>query len=107
MKSARSAWYFAADRLASRPRTTTAPWLVQTLQAHLFRLRGTKVTSNVENSGLTIVAASRPLSNRINFNPAVRPLSSPIWVKEIPRQSPVWAIESKGDAGREMGLAAL
>jgi hypothetical protein len=71
MKSARSAWYFAADRLDSRPCATTAPWLLLMLQAHLFRLRGTKVTSNVGNSGLTIVAASRHASNPTNLNPEV------------------------------------
>jgi len=40
------------------------------LQAHLFRLRGNNVTSNVENSGLTIVAASRHASNLTKLNPA-------------------------------------
>lgn len=107
MKSARSAWYFAAYRLDSRPRTTTAPPLVQTLQTHLFRLRCTKVTSNVENSDLTIVAASHPATNRTNLNPEVRSLSSPIWVKEdlpMPGQGLVWAVGRKGDEGCVCGI---
>jgi len=33
------------------------------LQAHLFRLRGTNVISNVGNSGLTILAVSRHASS--------------------------------------------
>jgi hypothetical protein len=68
MKSALSAWYFAAGRLGSRPCTTTAPSLVQMLQVH-FLLRCTKITSNIENAGLTIAAASRQTSNLDRLEP--------------------------------------
>jgi hypothetical protein len=69
MNSALSAWYFAADRLDSRPCATTAPWLVQMVQAHLRRLRCTTLRSNIGNSGLTIAAASRQTFNLTDLNP--------------------------------------
>ena len=68
MKSALSAWYFAAGRLGSRPCATTTPWLVQMLQVH-FLLRCTRITSNIGNAGLTIAAASRQTSNLDRVEP--------------------------------------
>ncbi|MGX1319999.1 hypothetical protein AB7M17_003452 [Bradyrhizobium sp. USDA 377] len=69
MKSALSAWYFAAGRLDSRPCITTAPWTVQTLQAHVLRLRCARVTSKIGNSGLAIPAASRQTPNSDGVEP--------------------------------------
>ena len=56
MKSARSARYFAAGRLDSRPCITTVPWTMLTLQVHFPRLCRAKAISKIGNSGLAIPA---------------------------------------------------
>ena len=79
MKSALSARYFAAGRLDSRPRITTVPWTMLTLQAHFPRFCRAKAISKIGNSGLAIPAVL--VRHWTELNPEGRPVSSPLWVK--------------------------